>query len=95
MTNKTCPRCSSTDRAVRNVVMMLDADRYCPDTWHSQPEPATQHVRQSAVLVPTELLRQLKHYTICHLLSFPSCGAPTESEIETELAAVVPEKYES
>ena len=29
------------------------------------------------VMVPEDILRQLKHYTICHLMNFPSCGAPT------------------
>jgi hypothetical protein len=39
------------------------------------------------VMVPEDILRQLKHYTICHLMNFPSCGAPTEAEIDSMLAA--------
>lgn len=39
------------------------------------------------VMVPRELLRQLKHYTVCYLLHWPNCGAPTEAEIDAELAA--------
>lgn len=38
-------------------------------------------------LVSDELLRTLRHYTQSHLIAFPHCGAPTESEVESELGA--------
>ena len=37
-------------------------------------------------VIPAELFRQLRHYTICHLLNFPGCGAPTEAEIDAAIA---------
>jgi hypothetical protein len=45
------------------------------------PEPkSTEYVEISA-----EMLRQLRHYTECYLMHWPSCGAPTEAEVESSL----------
>ena len=52
--------------------------------WSSiQYEEATNLLALPAdmVMVPRDMYRQLKHYTICHLMNFPDCGAPTEAEI--------------
>lgn len=40
-----------------------------------------------AVVVPMELLRQLRHYTECHRMVFKDCGAPTQSEVDAMLRA--------
>ena len=61
--------------------------------WLGEPPPngtplyAAPVIPAGWVMVPDDLLRQLKHYTICHLMNFPSCGAPTEAEIDSMLAA--------
>lgn len=52
-----------------------------------QEQVAPGAVQDGFVMVEKELLRQLRHYTICHLMCFPNCGAPTESEIDAWIAA--------
>jgi len=42
---------------------------------------------ESLVVVPMELLRQLRHYTECHRMVFKDCGAPTQSEVDAMLRA--------
>lgn len=48
---------------------------------------AADQVKQDAVIVPSELLRQLRHYTECHRMIFKDCGAPNEVEVEAMLRA--------
>lgn len=55
------------------------------------PLPAAP-IMGEAVLIPKELLRQLRHYTDCYLQKWPSCGAPTEAEIDAELVAAAPKE---
>lgn len=49
--------------------------------------PAPSDQPADAVVVPMELLRQLRHYTECHRMVFKDCGAPTQSEVDAMLRA--------
>ena len=53
----------------------------CKACTHPQPGP------EGWKLVPPDLLRQLRHYTECHLMLYKDCGAPTVEEVDAMLAA--------